>query len=237
MSGVHGPIGGVPGPRVVSVNVGLPRAVPRSTGSTGGDGGGEVMTAIWKAPVAGRVAVRRDNLDGDRQADLVNHGGPDKAVYAYTAEDLAWWAQELGRDVPVGAFGENLTIAGLDAAGVVVGERWSIGSARLQVAQPRIPCFKLGIRFADRSLPRRFAAAGRPGIYLRVLVEGELGAGDAIDVTPGAPAAVGVNALARAYHRHDAGLAAAVLGAPDLPASWYAWARERTAPRRRDAAR
>ncbi|WP_368861477.1 MOSC domain-containing protein, partial [Frankia tisae] len=99
MSGTYGPIGGVRGPRVVSVNVGLPRAVPRGTG---GDGG-EVMTAIWKEPVAGRVAVRRENLDGDRQADLVNHGGPDKAVYAYTREDLAWWAGELGRDVPVGA--------------------------------------------------------------------------------------------------------------------------------------
>ncbi len=233
MSGVHGPIGGVRGPRVVSVNVGLPRAVPRGTGGDGTGDGGEVMTAIWKEPVAGRVAVRRHNLDGDRQADLVNHGGPDKAVYAYTREDLAWWAGELGRDVPVGAFGENLTIAGLDAAGVVVGEVWSIGSARLQVAQPRIPCFKLGIRFADRSLPRRFAAAGRPGIYLRVLTEGELGAGDAIDVTPGAPTAVGVSALARAYHGHDAALATAVLGAPDLPASWYDWARQRTAPPRR----
>ncbi len=131
MSGTRGPIGGVRGPRVVSVNVGLPRAVPRGTDGDGGGAGGEVMTAIWKEPVAGRVAVRRGNLDGDRQADLVNHGGPDKAVYAYALEDLAWWAGELGRDVPVGAFGENLTIAGLDAAGVVVGERWSIGLARL----------------------------------------------------------------------------------------------------------
>ncbi|EIV92089.1 MOSC domain-containing protein [Frankia sp. QA3] len=227
MSGAHGPIGGVRGPRVVSVNVGLPRAVPT-------DDGGEVLTAIWKEPVAGRVAVRRGNLDGDRQADLVHHGGADKAVYAYAQEDLAWWAGELGRAVPAGAFGENLTIAGLDVAGVVVGEVWSVGSARLQVAQPRIPCFKLGIRFADRSLPRRFAAAGRPGIYLRVLAEGELGAGDAIEVTPGAPQAVGVAALARAYHGRDAQLAAAVLRAPDLPAFWYDWARDRTAPRGRD---
>src|SRR5918994_5759303 len=136
-------------PRVVSVNVGLPRTVEID--------GTVVTSAIWKTPVPGRVRVGRYNLDGDRQADLTVHGGRDKAVYAYAAEDLAWWAHQLDRDVEVGAFGENLTTAGIDLGEVAVGEIWAIGSAVLQVTQPRVPCYKVAVRFGDRSLPRRFA--------------------------------------------------------------------------------
>ncbi|WP_322749588.1 MULTISPECIES: MOSC domain-containing protein [unclassified Frankia] len=207
------------GPTVVSVNVGLPRTVEVD--------GTVVTTAIWKAPVAGRVAVGRCNLAGDRQADPTVHGGVDKAVYAYAAEDLAWWADELGRDVPPGAFGENLTTAGIDLRSVAVGEVWAIGSAVLAVTQPRVPCYKLAVRFGDRSLPRRFAAAGRPGAYVRVLQEGELAAGDRLHVLSSPDQAVTVGLVATAYHSHDAQLTGAVLRAPGLPASWYDWARAR----------
>ena len=110
------------------------------------------------------------------------HGGPDKAVYAYASEDAAWWAAELGREVPPGMFGENLTTEGVDVSGAVIGERWRVGTVELEVCQPRLPCFKLGIRFEDPRMVRRFGQASRPGAYLRIVREGELGAGDAVEV-------------------------------------------------------
>ncbi|HLO35258.1 MAG TPA: MOSC domain-containing protein, partial [Candidatus Deferrimicrobium sp.] len=157
-----------------SVNVGRPRTLEFRDGV--------VSTASWKSPVSGRVRVRGVNLDGDDQADREVHGGPDKAVYAYASEDTGWWAQELGRPLEPGTFGENLTTFGLDLAGAVVGERWAVGSTVLEVSQPRIPCYKLGIRMGDPMFPRQFAAAGRPGAYLRIVSEGDIGAGDAIRV-------------------------------------------------------
>jgi MOSC domain-containing protein YiiM len=160
--------------RVLSVNVGRPR--PVDTGRR------TVLTAIWKAPVGGRVAVRGVNLDGDDQADRSVHGGPDKAVYAYAIEETRTWERELGRDLGAGTFGENLTIEGLDVSGALVGERWRIGSALLEVVQPRLPCFKLGLRMGDPSFVRRFGQASRPGAYLRIVEEGELGAGDEVEV-------------------------------------------------------
>ena len=166
--------------RLISVNVGLPREV---------DTGRRVVeTAIWKAPVEGRVKVRHDNLEGDRQADLTVHGGPDKAVYAYAIEETRLWEEELGRDLGPGAFGENLTTEGVDVSGAVLGERWRIGTTLLEVVQPRLPCFKLGLKMGDPTFLRRFALASRPGAYLKILEEGELGAGDPIEVDiPGRP--------------------------------------------------
>ena len=141
-----------------------------------------MISAIGKSAVAGRVVVRGVNLAGDEQADLRVHGGPDKAIYAYSSEDTAWWASVLGRELGPGAFGENLTTIGVDVSGAVIGERWRIGSTELEVCQPRQPCYKLGIAFGDPGMVRRFAHAGRPGAYLRILQEGELGAGDEVEI-------------------------------------------------------
>jgi MOSC domain-containing protein YiiM len=142
--------------------------------------GQEATTGIWKEPVAGPVAVRGVNLKGDDQADRRFHGGPDKAVYAYALEDYAWWADELGHALAPGTFGENLTVEGIDLTAAVVGERWLVGTAVLEVRQPRTPCWKLGLRMGDDRFPARFAAAGRPGAYLRIAREGEVGAGDEV---------------------------------------------------------
>ena len=160
--------------RVVSVNVGRPRPV--------GTGRRTVSTAIWKTPVEGRVAVRGVNLAGDDQADRSVHGGPDKAVYAYASEETDAWEAELHRDLGPAPFGENLTTEGIDVSGALVGERWRIGTTLLEVVQPRLPCFKLGLRIGDPGFLKRFVRASRPGAYLRIVEEGELGAGDAIEV-------------------------------------------------------
>jgi MOSC domain-containing protein YiiM len=144
-----------------------------------------VLTAIWKAPVEGRVQVRGVNLDGDDQADRSVHGGPEKAVYAYAIEETRAWEAEVGRELGPGAFGENLTTEGIDVSGALLGERWLIGTTLLEVVQPRLPCFKLGLRMNDPSFVKRFAQASRPGAYLRILEEGDLGAGDAVAVDTG----------------------------------------------------
>jgi MOSC domain-containing protein YiiM len=149
---------------VEAVNVGVPRPVQLD--------GHTVWTAIWKRPVEGRVPLRGVNLRGDDQADRTVHGGPDKAVYAYGAEDTEWWEAELGRPLGPGAFGENLTTRGLPVSEAVIGERWAVGSTLLEVAQPRLPCFKLGLRMGDPRFLKRFAAAARPGAYLRVGLRG-----------------------------------------------------------------
>jgi MOSC domain-containing protein YiiM len=156
------------------VNVGRPRTV--DTGSR------EVSTAIWKQPVEGRVQVRGVNLAGDEQADLTVHGGPDKAVYAYALEETREWEAELGRELGAGAFGENLTTAGVDVSGAVIGERWRVGTTLLEVVQPRFPCFKLGLRMDDPGFVRTFAHGSRPGAYLRIVEEGELGEGDEVAI-------------------------------------------------------
>jgi MOSC domain-containing protein YiiM len=140
------------------------------------------MSAIVKAPVAGPVRAVGVNLEGDDQADRRVHGGPDKAVYAYAREDSDWWAGELDREIPDGMFGENLTVEGVDVSGAVVGERWRIGTVELEVSQPRLPCAKLGMRFEDLKMAKRFGQASRPGAYLRIVTEGTLEAGDAVEV-------------------------------------------------------
>ena len=155
--------------RILSVNVGLPgRSTP---------GGGTVETAIWKYPVEGRVRVRGVNLDGDDQADLTVHGGPDKAVYAYAIEETRLWEERARPRARAGAFGENLTTEGVDVSGALLGERWRIGTTLLEVVQPRLPCFKLGVADGRPAVPQALRAASRPGAYLRIVEEGDLGAG------------------------------------------------------------
>ncbi|MGH3872236.1 MAG: MOSC domain-containing protein [Pseudonocardiaceae bacterium] len=204
--------------RVVSVNVGVPREVSWR--------GRIVHTAIFKDPVDGRVPVHGVNLAGDDQADREVHGGPDKAVYIYADEDLQWWAGRLGRQLPPGVFGENLTVTGIAVTGAVIGERWRVGTVELEVCGPRVPCYKLGIRMGDDGYPRRFAAAGRPGAYLRILVGGSVGAGDEVVVAHRPDHGVTVGAVAHAFH-HDHTRAPEILAAPQLTEFWRTWAQQR----------
>ncbi|HXV58678.1 MAG TPA: MOSC domain-containing protein [Gaiellaceae bacterium] len=208
------------GPAVLSVNVGTPREIEWR--------GRREPTAIWKEPVAGRVRVVGVNVAGDDQADRRFHGGVDKAVYAYAREDYDWWEGELARPFPNGIFGENLTLAGVDVTASVVGERWAIGSAVLEVAGPRIPCWKLGARLDDAEFPVHFAAARRPGAYLRIAEEGEVGAGDGVEVLHRPGHGVSVGQVAGIYHG-DRAKVDLLLRAPELAAELRAWAEERLA--------
>jgi len=159
--------------RLLSVNVGLPRDVPWK--------GRTVHTAIWKDPVPGRCRVRRLNLEGDGQGDLAGHGGEQRAVFVYQIESYRYWQGELQRtDFVPGQFGENFTIEGLSDDVVCVGDRYRIGSALFEVTQPRVTCYRVGIRMNEPRMPALLTSSGRPGFYFRVLEEGEVGAGDAI---------------------------------------------------------
>ena len=139
-------------------------------------------TAIDKRPVPGRVEVGRLGLDGDEQVDKPAHGGPEQAVYAYAREDLDWWVEQLGRELADGMFGENTTTAGLDVTGALIGEIWELGTARVQITGPRIPCVVFAGWMDEPRWVKRFADARRPGAYLRVLREGAVGAGDRLEV-------------------------------------------------------
>jgi len=174
---------------VLSVNVGRPRSVRV--------GDRTVRTAIAKAPALLRVRVGRTNLEGDRQADLRVHGGPNKAVYAYDLSGYARWEAELGRALPHGQFGENLTVEGLPETEVRIGDVYRVGSALLQVSQPRSPCFKLALHMGRPDFPAAFLASGRTGFYLRVLEEGDVGAGDSIALVERDPRALTVLETAR----------------------------------------
>jgi MOSC domain-containing protein YiiM len=171
---------------VVSVNIGRPRAVEWR--------GREVTTAIWKEPVNGPVTLEGVNFVGDDQADRRVHGGPDKAVYAYAVEDYDWWALTTGR-LTAGTFGENLTTLGIDLRACYIGDRWLVGSATLEVSQPREPCFKLGIRMDDDNFPGKFTAAKRPGAYLRIVTAGVVTSGDSIEVIPADQPAIRISDL------------------------------------------
>jgi MOSC domain-containing protein YiiM len=202
---------------VLSVNVGGVRQIEWH--------GEQDSTGIWKHPVAGRVAVRGVNLEGDDQADRVAHGGPDKAVYAYAREDYDYWRDHEGMDTSVALFGENLTTQGLDLSSAIVGEQWSIGTTLLEVAQPRLPCYKLGIRVGDPRFPQRFLAARRLGAYLRIVQEGELGAGDVIDIVSRPEHGVTLRDMADALD--DPAKARELLRVPKLPKRWLKVARGR----------
>jgi MOSC domain-containing protein YiiM len=199
---------------VVSVHVGRPRAVPTRRDP--------VTTAIWKSPVEGRVAVRGVNIAGDDQADRSVHGGPDKAVYAYALEEVRTWEAELGRELGEAAFGQNLTTEGYDVSGAIIGERWSIGSTLFEVAQPRVPCFKLGLRIGAPGFVKRFAQASRPGAYLRIVEAGEVGARDLIEVVSRPEHGISSRMVFDAILR-DPELIPVVIGAPQLPSGLRSW--------------
>ena len=182
--------------RVLSVNVGLPRQVPTAHGA--------VLTSIFKQPVEGRIALRAYNLEGDRQSDLRVHGGPYKAVYAYPSEHYGYWAEELPDiDWAFGNFGENLTTEGLLEESVHIGDQFRIGSAVLQVSQPRMPCFKLALRLGRSDMVKRFWKSGRSGIYFSIVEEGELGPGDIMERVAEHPDRVSVADVVRIYKRED----------------------------------
>jgi MOSC domain-containing protein YiiM len=212
--------------KVVSVNTGLPREVMWH--------GTVVTTAIFKKPVSGRVALARLNLDGDRQADLKVHGGADKAVYCYPIEHYEYWQHELpGVDLPLGMFGENFTIEGLLEPSVHIGDQFSIGSAQVIVTQPRLPCYKLGVRFQSDAMVKRFLASGRMGFYFAVTREGEVGAGDEIRAIGRDPSAVPVPEITRLHllktHRPtDVDSIRRVLGVEALPENWKEYFRRRS---------
>jgi MOSC domain-containing protein YiiM len=205
--------------RLESVNVSLPRSVQL--------GDRVLMTGIFKKPVEGRIPLSSTNLRGDGQADRNVHGGPEKAVYAYALEDTRWWSELFDASLEPGAFGENLSTTGLDVSGALIGEQWAIGSTLLEVCQPRLPCVKLGLRFGDPRFLSMFAAAGRPGAYLRVLTEGQLGAGDAIEVVRSPGHGITCALVAQVVLR-ERERAAEVLAAPELSEEMRAMLRDGT---------
>lgn len=210
---------------LIAVNTGLPREVTWH--------GRTVTTGIFKQPVEGRIALRRLNLDGDRQADLSVHGGAYKAVYCYPIEHYAFWTNALrGRQLPMASFGENFTIRGLTENMVHLGDRLTVGSTVVVVTQPRLPCYKLGIRFESDDMVRRFLASGRTGFYVAVSREGDVGAGDAIAVESRDDEAVSIADItrlygAKSYRPDDVALVRRALRVAALPESWKDFFRER----------
>ncbi len=211
--------------KVLSVSTGLPREVLWR--------GRIVNTAIFKGPVRGRVALRKLNLDGDRQADLSVHGGEFKAVYCYPVEHYDYWKKELpGWELPLGSFGENFTTEGVVEGSVHIGDQFSIGSAEVVVSQPRLPCYKLGVRFQSDDMVKRFLVSGRTGFYLAVTREGEVCAGDEIKGTAQDPNAVAVSEITRLYvtkryGNDEIASTRRALRVAALPESWKQYFRDR----------
>jgi len=211
--------------KLISVNVGMPREVDWH--------GQRVSTGIFKAPVGGRIALRTLNLDGDGQADLSVHGGAYKAVYCYQLVHYEYWKQELpGRDLPPASFGENFTVDGPAESEIFLGDRYAVGSAEVVVAQPRLPCYKLGIKFGDDAMVKRFFNARRTGFYLSVAREGKVGVGDEMKLVASDPNKVPVSEIMRLYaaKHHGAEDVAAVqrvLRVEAVPESWKGYFRER----------
>ena len=203
--------------KVVSVNVGMPRAVLWK--------GLTVQTGVFKQPVEGPVRISKLNLAGDSQADLTVHGGEEKAVYAYPAEHYAYWRQELP-EVPFswGMFGENLTTEDLSEDSLFIGDRLGIGTAVLQVTQPRVPCYKIALRFGRDDMIKRFLLSGRSGFYFSVLEPGDVSAGQEIKVLQRDPGRVSVAEISRLYlgQVRDPELLARAMNVSALPRNWKA---------------
>jgi len=207
---------------LISVNVGLPRIVMSN--------GDRVSTGIFKEPVAGRVRVRTLNLDGDRQADLTVHGGPDKAVYAYPSEHYDYWKHEFPEmKLPWGMFGENFTTAGIFESETNIGDTFRVGSTVVMVTQPRLPCYKLGIKFGDSDIVKRFLASERTGFYFSVIQEGEVGIGDALELMEKKEPSIGVADITRLYARDKSNveLLRRAIASEYLPESWRAYFQKR----------
>jgi MOSC domain-containing protein YiiM len=208
--------------KIISVNVGLPRLVLRN--------GEPVSTGIFKAPVAGRVMMRALNIDGDRQSDLSVHGGPEKAVYVYPSEHYDFWKQELpDMDLPWAIFGENLTTTGLLETETHIGDKFRVGTAVVMVTQPRMPCYKLGIRFGRTDIIKRFLISERSGFYLSVLKEGEIGAGDEFELLQKNPSGVRVVDVTRLYSgdKENVDLIRRAIATEALPQSWREYLQKR----------
>jgi len=207
---------------IISLNVGLPRLVLRN--------GEPVSTGIFKEPVDGRVMLRTLNLDGDRQSDLSVHGGPQKAVYLYPSEHYEFWKRELpDMDLPWGMFGENFTSTGLLETEVQIGDRFRIGAAEVMVTQPRMPCYKLGIRFGRADIIKRFLVSERTGFYFSVLKEGEVAAGYQIELLEKNVDGVTVVDITRLYStdRENVELIRRAIATEALPNSWREYFRKR----------
>jgi len=201
--------------KILSVNVGLPRLVLRN--------GEPVSTGIFKEPVSSRVRLRTLNLDGDRQSDLSVHGGPQKAVYLYPSEHYDFWKRELpDMDLPLGMFGENFTSEGILETETNIGDRFRIGSAEVMVTQPRMPCYKLGIRFGRADIIKRFLVSERSGFYFSVLQEGGVGAGDELELLEKNPSGVRVVDVTRLYSREkeNVDLLRRAIATEALPENW-----------------
>lgn len=208
--------------KIISLNVGLPRLVLRN--------GEPVSTSIFKEPIAGRVMMRMLNLDGDRQADLSVHGGPSKAVYVYPAEHYEFWKREFPEmDLPWGMFGENFTTTGLLETETNIGDKFRIGAAEVMVTEPRMPCYKLGIRFGRTDIIKRFLQSERTGFYLAVLKEGEVGTGDEFELLARDTHDVRVSDITRLYTRekHNAALLGRAIEVEALPESWRGYFQDR----------
>src|SRR5213080_733567 len=211
--------------KLVSVNTGLPRNVTWH--------GRNVTTGIFKQAVQGRVALRKLNLDGDRQADLTVHGGEHKAVYCYPVAHYDYWKVELpGRELPMGSFGENFTTDGLLEDSVHLGDRFSVGAAEVTVTQPRLPCYKLGIRFGSDDMVKQFLASGRTGFYVMVVREGQVGADDQMKLLAREPNAVMVSEItslyvAKRFGESEIRAVQRALRVPELPESWKQYFRDR----------
>ena len=210
--------------KIISLNVGRPRLVVWD--------GQTVSTGIYKTPVEGRVMLRTINLDGDRQADLTVHGGAMKAAYVYPAKHYDYWRAEVpGMELPWGMFGENFTTQGLDESTVNIGDRFRLGSAEVVVTQPRMPCYKLGIKFGRMDILKRFLASGRTGFYFSVEREGEVGAGDEVELIGRDGHNVSVADITRLYARdkNDFKTMQRAIEVEALPESWRDLFRQRLA--------
>jgi MOSC domain-containing protein YiiM len=199
---------------VRSVNVGQPQELELQ--------GQPHKTGIFKQPVAGRVRIFGNSVEGDVQADLRVHGGPYKAVYSYALEDYAWWEQELGTTLAPATFGENLTLEGISTTDALIGERWAVGSAVLAVTQPRQPCWKLAAKMQDKTFVRRFREAGRSGAYLSIIREGDVAAGDPVEVIsrPSHPISIGMIAFLNSHDRELARLLLELIPEEPTPEEW-----------------
>lgn len=208
--------------KLISVNIGLPQQVMNNETP--------VSTGILKKPVAGRVMLRTLNLDGDRQADLSVHGGPSKAVYSYPSEHYEFWKRELPEiDLPWGMFGENFTTAGLFESEINIGDKFKVGSAMVMVTEPRMPCYKLGIRFGRTDIIKRFLASERTGFYFAVLTEGEVGVGDKIELIERSNQKVKVSEITQLYSRdkYNVELLRRAVKLEALPESWTSYFQKR----------
>ena len=200
---------------IISINVGTPTEFEYK--------GRQAKSSIWKDPVDGKVFAHGINLEGDQQADLQAHGGYHKAVYAYAIEDLIWWGNEIGRNILPGEFGENLTLQNVDTNNALIGERWKIAETILEVSEPRIPCWRFGVKMNDKTFPKKFTKALRPGSYLRIIEEGEIEKGDYVEVIYRPSHSITIRDVFEIYTLDHAN-ADKLLGLTHISDAWKNWA-------------